>query len=1182
MKTAFIQFDSVKTELQTGINLIEASAGTGKTYAIAMLVLRFVVEQGVDIQKILVLTFTKAATEELKNRIRKRLLEARQALINKDKGKDSTDNNDALKLWLNDLSIEPQLAIQRLNLALFDIDQASIFTIHGFCQRVLSDYALQSGQLFDSELTGDISAIKQACTDDFWRKHIYPLSAWEASFLTADYTTPEQLQASVDFIADDIKVFPEYENLIDKLSELKKLVNDNKAAINTSLQAIKRILPEGKFKKTFVDDFEENSQNLLNWLNTVPCPAIDFSIFTPSGLSQALNGNKFRTSQKNPLPSDQQKTRYIQSIGLELHPFAVIDSAITSVKLYLRRSLLQTLREDLDKRLEQLNLLSFDHLISRLDYVLKHEQGLALCEEMRQCYRVVLIDEFQDTDEKQWNITATLFHTTKHYLYLIGDPKQAIYKFRGADINTYFAAQQQRQRGFTLSQNWRSHPNLVTGVNSLFKKPKAFYSEQLNFYPVQSGLTAAEGEISYCNKPIPPLVLWQLAQGKSEYWSAGKAADEIQRAVVNEILHVLSTDFIIQKSDNKNPILAKDIAILVRSNAQAQAFQEALNEAGIVAVINSKISVFSSKEATDLYILLQAIAQAGDNTLIKQALALSWFKLNGQQLFSVINTETEYDAWCLRFQDYHQEWQKKGLMAMMRHLMQHEKVAVNLAKTPQAERKITNIQHLLELLQQAVIEKHLGINKTLNWLARNITETRPDNTTSNEQQLRLESDEDAVQIMTMHSAKGLQFAIVFCPFLWQRGTKLKKEKQLITCFKNQQMIADLGTDQFELHRLLALEEELAEDIRVFYVAVTRAEYRCYINWANVRTKGKANDSAMAYLLDCAEGDFLAQQACLQTYTKNQPEAIEYRLLPAEQTLNDVYHKRQINPHLTSKQRKRSLYTSWQMSSYTSLSSLSLADISETAEIPRDKAREEQTITVTERIQNELPRGAHTGNVIHDLLENIAFQKLANNSDISEQRDQSCLRYGLKADSPEQLDLLLNHTVSTFLTTDNASFNLKQLAQQQCLKEMPFYLAVKSFNANQINLILSDCPTYQELSKKTISGYLTGFIDLICEYQGQYYVMDYKSNYLECYDQEFLIQAMREHNYGLQYWIYSLVLHLYLQKRVVNYSYEKHFGGIKYLFVRGMNKDWENSGVYQTKPELVKIQQLLAQLLPDPF
>ena len=1075
-----------------------------------------------------------------------------------------------IKQWLDSLNIEPALIIQRLHNALLDIDQASIFTIHGFCQRTLAEHALESGQLFDTELTGDISTIKQACSDDFWRKNIYQRSAWEASLLTTHYSTPDKLLASVDYIAADLTIFPVYEDLDQKLIELKQLCNQNSSAIEISLSFLQKKLTDGKFKVSFESEFETTFQSISDWLNDNSSTIPGFYFFTEQGLLEALNGNKFRKSKTNPLSSDEQKLAYIDSLNFDFTPFEQLNSGISKLSIVFRRALLKTLHEEVNKKLQQLNIVSFDDLITRLVDALTGMKGQALREDIQQQYQVALIDEFQDTDQSQWFIFSSLFKSEEHTLYLIGDPKQAIYKFRGADIQSYFSAKTHANHQFSLGFNWRSCPQLVEGINVLFSTNNPFFSEELSFNPVMAALVLEDGGLVEQGKYLSPFVLWQLDKSDKEIWTAGKAANEIKTAVVNEILDLLLPEFSIQKNSNENKIHPKDIAILVRTNQQAKDFQQALNEVGVTAVINSKESVFSSAEAIDLYFLLQAIAEPTNILLIRQALTLPWFDLDGQQLLQVLNDELVMDGWFSRFQNYNLLWKNKGLMPMMLQFLSVEKVRPHLSNNKLAERCLTNLQHCVELVQQAVVDEHLGINKTLAWLNKNITQASSGSTPSEDQQLRLESDENAVKIITMHSAKGLEYPIVFCPFLWQRGDRLNKEKWLIKCHKKSEMIADLGSDQFEEHRNIALDEELAEDLRVFYVAITRAKYRCYISWADVRTKDKPNNSAMAYLLDFYADDFLLQQEKLKQFSFNHPLAFEYRLLNSGEEITRNWKSQELSCKLSHKQKQRSLYTYWQMSSYTALSSLSINDV---PELPDDKVREDTTIKDIERDDFELPRGAHTGNVIHDLLENSSFKSLAEGDDIGLQRDKSCLRYGLNCNNPEQIDQLLSRTVNTVLNIGNDNFSLKDLSNQQCLKEMPFYLSMKKMEVSQINQILKDYPTFQPLSNKTLCGFLTGFIDLICEYNGRYYVIDYKSNGLDSYDQELLTASMREHNYGLQYWIYALVLHQYLKNRLSGYSYEKHFGGVMYLFVRGMDGKNKNSGVYQTRPELIKIEQL---------
>ena len=1165
-------FDPVQSPLLKGINLIEASAGTGKTYAIAMLVLRFVVEHGLTIDQLLVVTFTKAATEELKDRVRARLAEAKRAID----GRVSSDNAD-IHAWLKQLDIETEVIKQRLSAALLDLDRAGIFTIHGFCQRVLKEHALESGQLFDAELTDDLAVIKQACADDFWRRQIYTRSLWEVAVLTSTYKAPKQLLDSGNFIADQHKVYPEVDSLDQALRVLQASADRAKDQLQASANSLRAGFETKKFKVGYSDAFDLNVASLSAWLtkDSVQIPNDEaFALLTEQGLTEALNGQQFRANKAQ--SSEQRKADYLAELAIDTGGFDALAKALSQVTLVLRRMLLETLRVELDQRLQQLNVMSFDNLISRLAEALASDKinGGDLIIELQQRFAVALIDEFQDTDNSQWSIFSSLFAAESHYLYLIGDPKQAIYKFRGADIYSYLSAQQQAEHRYTLSKNWRSHPQLVIAVNRLFQRDSAFLLNDLRFNEVQAAKTPADGEIQLNGQELATMMLWQLAKSetKSGYWSAGKAAEQISVAVINEVVALLSDGYSLQPANR--PLLAKDIAILVRTNKQARDYQAALRLAGVPSVLNNTESVFISQEASDLYVLLHAVANPGDSRLLKQALTLNWFALDGAGFYQIINDEVALDAWMSRFTLYYQLWQKDGLMAMMQHLLAEEAIRPKLAKGSLAERRLTNIHQLIELLQQATVDEHLGINKTLDWLHQAMTLA----SSSEAQQLRLESDEDAVKIVTMHRSKGLEYSVVFCPCLWQRSDRLSSEKNLIQCHVDGQMIADLGSDDFEQHRALALEEELAEDCRMFYVAVTRAKYRCYLVWADVRSEGHANDSSMAWLLELATRDFDGQQARLKGLVTDDPLSFAYQCLETAPVPISVWqHDLAVAMPLSARVRKRSLYTRWQMSSYTALSALSQHD---SPEWPEDKAREPRVLaaepeTTLINTALSLPRGAVTGNVVHELLENCSFSDLATGKGLSVQQERVCRRYGLTLEQPEQLVALLQAVVTTPLSEHDSSFCLMNVDANKCLKEMPFYLAMQTMDASQINVILQDTAIYQCLDSKLMCGYLTGFIDLICEYQGRYYLMDYKSTSLSDYQPEQLIDAMYSHNYGLQYWLYTVVLHRYLQQRLANYDYDSHFGGVRYLFVRGMCPELAMSGVYQDRPELTKLNALAA-------
>ncbi|OQK15439.1 exodeoxyribonuclease V subunit beta [Methyloprofundus sedimenti] len=1157
-------FNPVTTELKPGINLLEASAGTGKTYAIAMLALRFVVEQNYAIDQLLIVTFTKAATKELKERVRARLVEAKHYLT----GQSSENIDVTISQWAEELiassEIDEKLAIQRLNTALLSIDQAGIFTIHGFCQRLLKEHALESGQMFDVELSDETHAVRQQMVEDFWRTQIYPRDAWEVSLLCHQYDTPDALLASLGKYPATLAIYPELEDLDSLLVALKTQALAAKKALELQGESLEAAVNLGYFKKPLTDKFPEAYQSLQQWLQATaeaaedyncPCPGeADFKLFSSDNLAKEI-----RVAHKDKLDFDSSA-------------FDLLMTYSQKVSLVLRRALAEELQKNLETRLQQLNIMSHDSLITRTADALSNAGGELLVAVISQQYRVALIDEFQDTDQNQWHIFSHLFAAPEQYLYLIGDPKQAIYKFRGADIHSYLQAKQQAQHHYTLGKNWRSHPDLVAAINQLFSQcTKPFVFEDLEFNPVEPALDSAKGTLVHNSQPLAPLALWQLAESdaKTGYWTNAKAADEVKIAITNEILLLLNGEVSVH-SDTANCVLqAADIAILVRTNKQAVLYQEVLNLAGIPAVLNSTASVFSSTEARDLHQLMQALAQPGDMSLLKQALSLSWFALDGQQLYQTLNDEIQLGAWLSRFQDYHELWQKKGFMAMMLRFLSQENVRVHLTRTSQAERQITNLHHLLELVQQASLDEHLGLLKTIDWLRAAIT---AENNVNDEQQLRLESDADAVKIVTMHRSKGLEYPVVFCPYLWGRSDRLEKEKQIITCHAQDEMLVDLGSDNFEQHREIALQEELAEDLRILYVALTRAKYRCYVTWLDSRSSNKPNQSALAYLLyQHADIPFTQQQEKLQQLATDYPQSFAYQLLETGNVVQGTYQATERNTDLAIPAQKRHLYSNWQMSSYTALSYLSLH---EAAELPLDKAEESNDTTqLAEQAPLALAKGAHTGNVIHDLLENISFAALARREEISQQRDSACQRYGLKIETPTILNELLYQTVTTPLNHDDSDFYLANLAEQSCLKEMPFYLSLSNFATEEINFILQDSPAFQPLSDKQMQGYLTGFIDLIFVYQGRYYVLDYKSNALSDYQPDTLTQAMREHNYGLQYWLYSVVLHQYLQKRLPDYHYAEHFGGVRYLFVRGMQAEQAMSGVYSDLPDEQRINEL---------
>jgi len=1005
----------------------------------------------------------------------------------------------------------------------------------------------------------------------------------------AGFETPEALLKSVGTISPHAVIEPPSEGLDQALEVLNRCFEQAGQVFAGAAEAMRGAFAEEKFNTKYCEAFEAHCEALGGWLQgdifTVPQESL--AVFTLDGIKGGLNGHKFRTTKTT--SGDQRKQAYLDSLGLDTEPFDRLLDAVKRTTLVLRLALVHYLRRERDRRLQQENVLSYDDLITRLADALQGEQAAHLIEALRARYQAALIDEFQDTDQAQWHIFSTLFDVDSHALYLIGDPKQAIYKFRGADIFSYFAAKQRARHQFTLERNWRSQPQLVEAVNALFRQKqnaRPFLFEALDFIEMTPALTAEQGTLHADGRPAAPMVVWQLAENpdaSSGYWTAGKAGEAIQIAVVNEIVTLLdrSKPAMIIAADSSRPIRPKDIAILVRTNDQARAFQAILQQSGVPSVLNSTDSVFVTNEAHDLFTLIEAVVHPGDIARLKQTLTLDWFGLDGQSLYRTSNDEAALDAWIGRFQTYCQLWHDQGFMAMLEQLLAQEKVRTHLAHAPNAERRLTNLNHLIELVQQAAVDGHLGPHKTVDWLRSEISK---ESRAAEEQELRLESDEEAVKIVTMHRSKGLEYPLVFCPYLWNRKMGLVSERQLIECHENDTLIADLGSEAFEQRREQALNEALAEDLRLFYVAVTRAKYRCYIAWADVRSTKNPNSSGMAYLLhadgfeawqeELAALDFVMQQERLQTLCRRSPHAFEYRLIETPAELAGSYVSLPERQALQALRQQRSLLSHWQMSSYTALAALSTQ---EEPELPLDKAQEPAMPGSADEEAPAIPKGIATGNVVHDLLELCSFQAIAAGDDLSEARDAACRRYGLKLDEPDRLDELLRRVVQTPLAAEDPHFSLANLDERRCLKEMPFYLAMDLADTARINEILQESPAFQPLYPKTMEGYLTGFIDLVCEYQERYYVMDYKTNFLADYEPDSMTRAMREHNYGLQYWIYTLVLHRYLQTRLADYDYRTHFGGIRYLFVRGMQPEQAMSGIFQDHPDPQRLEALAAVL-----
>lgn len=1163
-------FDPVRSPLLKGVNLVEASAGTGKTYTIAMLVLRAVVELEMTVDRLLVVTFTRAAAEELRGRIRSRLVEGRE-ILKKNRGEvaDTESFDPVLHQWVQTVR-DRERALSRLELALLDIDRAAVFTIHGFCQRMLVDYSMESGQLFDMELLADVEAVRKEVVDDFWRKNVYPLDGLCCAVLLDTFAEPGQLLASIcGGAAGDVLVEPRASDpaecvhvLVEAHREMARWWKKNSLNLLSQLQPL---VEDGGFKKPFTDFFAAWWQEVDEFftgdtLLSVP----DLGYLQREGLLNALNGRKYRGADK--------KKAVAEAWSLPGKVLDNLQQAMEHLLLSFRVKLARELRDGIVLRLDRLGLLSFNDLIERLAAALTEEKS-GLPRLIRRRFTMALIDEFQDTDSSQWAIFSSLFAVGGHYLYLIGDPKQSIYRFRGADIHSYFLAKEKADHYLTLERNFRSHPLLVEEVNRIFSgrdKPFLLERKYIDFLPVKPAVEAdttpggLPAGLLYCMLPEDP----DSADGR---WTSGRAGKHFLGYIRAEIVHLLEGDWkILLKNGERRKLIPRDIAILVRSNRQAGECLEELAQAGVPAVISSSRSVYESIECRELLTLLEGVAAPGDITLVKKAMALRWFGFSGDELYRLWNDESRFDEWHDRFFRYNELWQNSGFLVMMNRLVMEEKIYITLTAGQGGERTITNIQHLLEIVQELESSEHLQMGQILLRVRRMIDSAG----NSEDGELRLETDTEAVRIITMHSAKGLEFPVVFCPWPWYMTSgRGSSQPCVFSRDSGGRPLLDLGSEQFAERREQALYEEMAEELRLLYVTLTRATIRCYVMWADVKGWGNVRDSfasALGYLLfpqgrcahevqvaelekRCGRGVRCVAVSLITPAVKWQPPAYDGRLSVKEVTAEN-------------------LYTDWQMSSYSSLTGLSEYG-QEQQSGTGGTVGEARTIPVP-----GLPAGPRFGNIVHDILETIPFSVLAKSTDCSGDISAVCRRYGIYPEV-EPLYRLLRNCVTTPLACGDGKkrFTLASLSEQALLKEMEFYFHMSRVDTAKINSVLAGEPPFIPLGRKKMEGYLTGLMDLVCEFEGRFYIIDYKTNhlgdFLADYSGERLTRAMAAHNYGLQLWIYSVVLHRHLKNIVPSYSYRNHFGGVFYLFVRGMVPETVNSGVFFTLPDSGKIEAL---------
>ena len=1179
-----------------GLNLIEASAGSGKTYTLTALYLRLVMEAAIPVHRILVVTYTNAATKELRDRIRDRLARIRLAFL-----RGRAEEEDEFSARMLDLLPDRELAIRRVTNAVRGFDEAAIFTIHGFCQRALTDSAFESGLAFDTELLADTGDLLREIVEDFWRREFYPASPLVVGYLLERKYSPERLLAQVHpHLGKPYLHISTPEGETDGAALERAFVaawERARRVWRTEHAAVAALLLDSKALNGKV----YRQESIPRWLEAMAlyldadAPRLEwfaqFDRFTASRLRQAV-----KKGQTAPDHAFFDACETLKAAG---------DALADYCRHQVPVKLLAYCDAELAVRKRRRQLQSYDDLLLDLREALRHpRRGAPLIDTLRRRYAAALVDEFQDTDPVQYDIFRRVYGGTHQPVFLVGDPKQAIYSFRGADIFAYLKARGDAGHRYTLDVNWRSDPRLLTAVNAVFGASQAqpFLFEAIGFQPAVAAEKKRHEPLWIQGRAEPPLQVWWLEPEGDQPLSKSAANERAARATAAEIARLLNLGARGQAGIGDRPLAGGDIAVLVRTHRQGRMIRERLLRLGVPSVQQVDASVFASLEARQLEGLLAAVLEPGDEGRTRATLADDFFGLSGEALYRLRDDEAAWARWLETFQDYRHQWREQGFIHFFRRWLHEQGVAPHLLAFRDGERRLTNVLHLAELLHVAS-RAHPGMAALRKWLGdRRRAPTGKDE----EQQLRLESDENLVRIVTIHKSKGLEYPVVFCPFVWD-GRLRTGERDLLLYHDPAQpdrTVLAVGAQKDDPAWRHARNEELAENLRLFYVALTRAQHRCTLVWGPYQIRGKTDESGAAppaWLLHRptvkeAEKGWL--EATQERFKGMNPAAIRAELeralaaggehiaiAPLPRESGQAYRPpATAEPEPQARAFAGPVPESWRVGSFTLLSAgqpseapdddvaaLAFADAVDPVE-PAEAG------PVAGGAEFAFPRGARAGVCLHAILERLDF------GERDRERVEAVVRrlltgYGLDAEVwTAGVADWVGRVVATPLNQNG--LKLAAVTPERRIDELEFTYPVARLRAEDLRELLARHgyatgpfrERVETLEFSPLRGYMRGFIDLVFEAEGRFYLADYKSNWLgadaAAYRGPRLAEAMARESYLLQYLIYTVALHRYLGLRLPDYDFERHFGGVFYLFLRGMDPELgPEHGVFCDRPPL---------------
>ncbi len=1135
-------FDLAGVPLRKGATLIEAGAGTGKTFTIAGLFLRLVLGQGIGIGEILAVTYTIAATAELRDRVRKRLRSALDDLRNK-----KSDDEIVGGFLKNSSADAIAKGIRDLDDAVQNFDEARIFTIHGFCQRVLAESAFESGALFDLEMLADAEPIIGEVARDFWRQRFYTAPPLLSCLAVVLERSPADWVKLLDCVRNhpDIRILPPAgkNDSANIGARLGKKLGEITGELKKSGSEISEILLEHKSLSRDAKKFRRDTVERM--LQSLKQLAENGDVAAPGSL-QAILGLCNTGIAGKLLKGKQPPEHRLFDLCEE---FCALSRDFFN---QLTHEFIAFARREMPLRKERLGVVTYDDLLTRVRDALAGPGGGAFAAALGAKYRAALIDEFQDTDPVQYEIFRRIFGGGGHYLYFIGDPRQAIYSFRGADVFTYREAAEKASNGFTLDTNWRSEKRLLNAVNLLFGKHPSLGGGIVYHEVHPPELPRHEfREISGGGEEARLRFRYLESEREGGEHNQTDAELLVRRAVAADIARLKAAGAKLGARE----LRFSDMAVLVSTNLQAAKLQQLLRERGIKSVLQTEKSVFETDEARELQLFLEGVLEPGRGHYLSTALATPLADLREEDVLQAEENDLRRQKRLEQFLDWRELWEGPGFMAMFRSVLVGEKVRERLVRLPAGERKLANFLHLAELLHQAATEQRLTPEGLRLWLIRQMQSEE----SSEEHQLRLESDGDGVLIATVHKSKGLEYPVVFCPFLWKAGDNPKRREILFHDPAGKIITLDLR-DKSEAaeHDAATSRERFEESLRMLYVAVTRARNLCHVYAGDIKN---FDDSPLARIIGAPPA-----RASLEMLAAGSGGDIGLTVIdPAADGLVKIPLPAEIAASLHAKEFRGSIPQTRMIASFSTLTETGNEEAEADTEIDEPDATDE-TFAALARFD----RGVRTGLFWHELLQHLDFQSPDGIAPLVVEKLAS---HGFGATQAGAVCAQVRNLLAAPL---ERGLELERISMAERISEAEFSFPIALLEPGRMRAIFSRhglAADFSEnlgrLSFRPVEGFMRGFIDLLFRFDGRFYIVDWKSNWLgnrpSDYDQPNLRSSIRRHYYFLQYHLYTLAADLFLRRRIPGYDYEKHFGGVFYIFLRGVGPSTPGRGIFRDRP-----------------